>query len=89
MVYVHWGSENTDELDWAQKDQALKLAQSGADLIIGDHSHCLQGIDVVEGVPVFYSLGNFLFSSKTLDTCLVKTVIEDGKISRLQFLPVH
>lgn len=87
VVYVHWGSENTDELDWAQKDQALKLAQSGADLIIGDHSHCLQGIDVVEGVPVFYSLGNFLFSSKTLDTCLVKTVIEDGKISRLQFLP--
>jgi len=87
VVYVHWGSENTDELDWLQKDQALKLAQSGADLIIGDHSHCLQGIDVVEGVPVFYSLGNFLFSSKTLDTCLVKAVIEDGKINRLQFLP--
>lgn len=87
VVYVHWGSENTDELDWAQKDQALRLAQSGADLIIGDHSHCLQGIDVVEGVPVFYSLGNFLFSSKTLDTCLVKAVIQDGKISGLQFLP--
>lgn len=87
VVYVHWGSENTDELDWSQKDQALKLAQSGADLIIGDHSHCLQGIDVIEGVPVFYSLGNFLFSSKTLDTCLVKAVIEDGKISKLQFIP--
>lgn len=87
VVYVHWGSENTDELDWSQKDQALKLAQSGADLIIGDHSHCLQGIDVIEGVPVFYSLGNFLFSSKTLDTCLVKAVIEDGRISKLQFLP--
>lgn len=87
VVYVHWGSENTDELDWAQKDQALKLAQSGADLIIGDHSHCLQGIDVIEGVPVFYSLGNFLFSSKTLDTCLVKAVIADGKISKLQFVP--
>lgn len=87
VVYVHWGSENTDELDWAQKDQALKLAQSGADLIIGDHSHCLQGIDIVEGVPVFYSLGNFLFSSKTLDTCLVKAVIKDGEIDRLQFLP--
>jgi len=87
VVYVHWGSENTDELDWSQKDQALKLAQSGADLIIGDHSHCLQGIDVIEGVPVFYSLGNFLFSSKTLDTCLVKAVIEEGKISKLQFIP--
>lgn len=87
VVYVHWGSENTDELDWLQKDQALKLAQSGADLIIGDHSHCLQGIDVVEGVPVFYSVGNFLFSSKTLDTCLVKVVLKDGQISKLQFLP--
>lgn len=87
VVYVHWGSENTTELDWAQKDQAKKLAQAGADLIIGNHSHCLQGIEMIEGVPVFYSLGNFLFNSKTVDTCLVKAEIEEGKLSRLQFIP--
>lgn len=87
VVYVHWGSENTTELDWAQKDQAKQLVQAGADLIIGNHSHCLQGIEVIDGVPVFYSLGNFLFNSKTLDTCLVKAEIKNGELSGLQFVP--
>ena len=87
VVYVHWGSENTTELDWAQKEQARRLAESGADLIIGNHSHCLQGIEVIEGVPVFYSLGNFLFNSKTLDTCLVKATVREGELSSIQFVP--
>lgn len=87
VVYVHWGSENTTEPDWAQKEQAKMLAQSGADLIIGDHSHCLQGIEMIEGVPVFYSLGNFLFNSKTLDTCLVKATVKEGQLNSLQFVP--
>lgn len=88
VVYVHWGSENTTELDWAQKEQAKMLAQSGADLVIGDHPHCLQGMEIIEGVPVFYSVGNFLFNSKTLDTCLVKATVKDKTLSSLQFVPV-
>lgn len=87
VVYVHWGTENTTELDWAQKEQARKLVESGADLVIGNHAHCLQGIEVIDGVPVFYSLGNFLFNSKTVDTCLVKATVRDGKLDSLQFIP--
>lgn len=87
VVYVHWGTENTTELDWAQKEQARKLVESGADLVIGNHAHCLQGIEVIDGVPVFYSLGNFLFNSKTVDTCLVKATVRDGKLNSLQFIP--
>lgn len=87
VVYVHWGAESTIELDWAQKDQAKRLAEAGADLVIGDHSHCLQSIEMIDGVPVFYSVGNFLFNSKTLDTCLVKATIKDGELSSLQFVP--
>lgn len=60
VVYMHWGTENVAEPDWAQKDQSVMLAEAGADLIIGDHPHCLQPIDYVNGVPVVYSLGNFL-----------------------------
>lgn len=89
VVYVHWGSENTTELDWAQKEQAKRLAESGADLVIGNHSHCLQGIEMINNVPVFYSLGNFLFNSKTVDTCLVKATVKEGKLSSLQFVPAQ
>ena len=87
IVYIHWGTENTDVPDWAQLDQAPKIADAGADLIIGDHSHCLQPIQYVNGVPVVYSLGNFLFNSKELDTCLVKAVVTEEGLESLQFLP--
>lgn len=89
VVFVHWGTENTDELDWAQRDQSVEYAEAGADLIIGAHPHCLQEIQMIHGVPVFFSLGNFWFNSKTIDTGLVKVTIsaEDASISSLQFIP--
>lgn len=87
IVYIHWGTENTVELDWAQLDQAPKIAEAGADLIIGDHPHCLQPIQYVNDVPVIYSLGNFLFNSRQIDTCLVKAVIDDEGLKMLQFIP--
>ncbi len=79
VVYVHWGSENTDLVEASQRELAEKYVAAGADLIIGDHSHCLQGIDYVNGVPVFYSLGNFWFNSKTVDTCIVIATIKTEK----------
>ena len=87
VVYVHWGSENTTQIDWAQTDQARDYVAAGADLIIGDHPHCLQMIDYIEGVPVIYSLGNFWFNSKTIDTGLLKVKIDQTGISKLEFLP--
>ncbi|MDO5572648.1 MAG: CapA family protein [bacterium] len=88
IVYVHWGSENTDLVEASQRDLAAAYVEAGADLIIGDHSHCLQGIDYIDEVPVFYSLGNFWFNSKTLDTCLIRVTLDsEHRIQRLNFLP--
>lgn len=87
IVYIHWGTENTDVPDWAQLDQAPKIVDAGADLIIGDHPHCLQPIQYVNGVPVVYSLGNFLFNSRQIDTCLVKAVVGENGLESLQFIP--
>lgn len=87
VVYIHWGTENTDELHWAQEWQAPELVKAGADLIVGDHPHCLQGIDYIEGVPVFYSIGNFWFNSKSLDTGLLKVVLDERGSLTCQFLP--
>lgn len=87
IVYIHWGTENTAEPDWLQLEQAPRIVEAGADLIIGDHSHCLQPIQYVEGVPVVYSLGNFWFNSRQVDTCLVKAVVNEEGLKSLQFLP--
>lgn len=38
-----------------------RIADAGADLIIGHHPHVPQGIQVHQQVPICYSLGNFAF----------------------------
>lgn len=92
IVFVHWGTEKTDVVREWQKSAANDFTESGADLVIGMHSHCLQGIDYVNGAPVFYSLGNYIFNSNTQDTCLITVTLDTSKseetgIKSLQFVP--
>lgn len=61
IVYMHWGVEKTNQPAQYQKDYVQKMVEAGADAIIGSHPHWLQGFEYYNGVPVAYSLGNFLF----------------------------
>lgn len=87
IVYLHWGTENEAAIDWAQEKQAPEVVAAGADLIIGAHPHCLQRISVVQGVPVMYSLGNFWFNSKTVDTGMIKVTLNQNGLQSYQFIP--
>ena len=62
VAYVHWG-ENYEELVPRQRTVAASFARAGYDLVIGAHPHIAQEIEVVDGMPVLYSLGNFAFGS--------------------------
>lgn len=87
IVFVHWGTEGTDQYGSDQVALAEAFVGAGADAIIGGHTHCLQGMTYMEDVPIIYSLGNFWFSQTTLDTGLSQLVIkEDGSI-RFRFIP--
>jgi poly-gamma-glutamate synthesis protein (capsule biosynthesis protein) len=37
------------------------IAELGAHAVIGHHSHVIGGYEVYQGVPIIYSLGNFIF----------------------------
>ena len=87
ICYIHWGEESSEELHWAQTDQAKKMVDAGADLIVGAHPHIWQKVEYINGVPVIYSLGNFWFNSKTMDTGLLKVVLQDDGIDSIQLLP--
>ncbi len=41
------------------------FAENGADAVIGHHPHCISGYEVHNNVPIFYSLGNMLFTKNT------------------------
>jgi len=42
-----------------------RIADAGADLIVGHHAHVPQGVEICNGVPICYSLGNFVFYQET------------------------
>ncbi len=87
VVFIHWGTESTQEIDYLQRDQAKEIADAGANLIIGTHPHVLQKIDYVDGVPVVYSTGNFIFNSKTIDTCMIIATLHKNGSTNIQFVP--
>ncbi|MBQ2825280.1 MAG: CapA family protein [Clostridia bacterium] len=63
VVFFHGGEEGRHEPDNFKIDACRDLANSGlCDLIVGAHPHVLQPLEVVNDVPILYSLGNFCFA---------------------------
>ncbi|WIF94061.1 CapA family protein [Caminicella sporogenes] len=65
IVSIHWGKELKSYPQPSDIIFAKKLIDSGADCIMGHHPHVLQGIQFYKNRPIIYSLGNFIFSSKS------------------------
>ena len=70
MVLPHWGAEYSLTHSKEQETLAMKLAQDGADIIIGAHPHVVQdyGTLTENGVPVIYSLGNCISNMSAANT---------------------
>lgn len=87
IVYVHWGTEQNPHFEKDQMALADAYIEAGADAIIGGHTHCLQGCEYREEVPIIYSLGNFWFNSNKLDTGIAQLVIQKDGSMDFRFLP--
>jgi len=61
VVFPHWGNEYQPTPSAAQTEAAHLFIDSGADAVIGAHPHVIQTYENYKGVPIIYSLGNFLF----------------------------
>lgn len=72
VAVVHWGTEYSYDLEDVQLSTGKAYLDAGADAIIGGHSHCLQGMEFYNEKPIIYSLGNYWFNSKTLDSMLIQ-----------------
>ncbi len=78
IAYVHWGKERVHTTTPYQQKTAKEIAEAGVDYILGSHPHALQPYEEItvggRTVPVIYSLGNFLSSSR-LGQCTRDTMI--------------
>ena len=61
VVYFHWGKEGSYEVRDYQIDLAHRCVDLGCKAVLGAHPHRVQGIELYKGVPIFYSLGNFVY----------------------------
>lgn len=61
VISLHWGQENIFQISEQQKELARKLCDAGADIILGHHPHWFQGMEIYNGKPIVYNLGNFIF----------------------------
>ncbi len=61
IPYFHWGHEGSHDIRDYQIELAHLCVDLGCKAVLGAHPHRLQGIEVERGVPIFYSLGNFVY----------------------------
>jgi len=88
MVIIHGGNECYSLPSPRVVDTYRFFADAGADIVIAHHTHCYSGYEIYNGIPIFYSLGNFIFdwSYKRIDSwyigcALLLDIDEKGAIS--------
>lgn len=61
IIFPHWWQEYKIKPNKKQQDLAHSIIESGADIIIGSHSHIFWEVENYKGKYIFYSLGNYIF----------------------------
>jgi poly-gamma-glutamate capsule biosynthesis protein CapA/YwtB (metallophosphatase superfamily) len=83
IAMPHWGPEDTSEPNSYQLHFAQVAVDAGADVVVGNHTHVVQAIQQINGIDVFYGLGNFVFD-QTWDLAH-----QQGVILQLHFTGTH
>lgn len=88
VVFVHWGIERANNPEEYQRNLAKQYIDAGADLVVGNHPHVPQGIEYYKGVPIVYSLGNYIFNQNMVDTYALKVLWDIEGNTTLQVVPI-
>lgn len=92
IAMPHWGPEDVPVPNWIQRQLAQQLVEAGADLVMGNHTHVVQAMQEIDGVPVFYGLGNFVFDQGLRDHqqgVILKVYFDGKRYAGYEFIPTH
>ncbi len=91
VVMPHWGKEYVATPEPVQVDLAHAAVDAGADLVIGGHAHWPKGMEVYEGKPIFYGVGNFLldqsWSEETSTGIFAEITLYGDRVVQVQPVP--
>jgi len=90
----HWGANFVERPSAEFRSFARRVIELGADIYHGHSAHICQGIEIYQGKPILYDTGNFI-DDYAVDpllrndrSCLFKLMFEQGKLLRIELLPV-
>jgi poly-gamma-glutamate synthesis protein (capsule biosynthesis protein) len=93
VVLAHGGAEYRSRPSDEARKLYARFADAGAALVIGSHTHLLQGCAARSGSLIAYSLGNFLFTlgdepPEAYPSAVLEFLVYKGKVRGLLPYPV-
>lgn len=92
IVYFHWGTEYRHDVTASQIEIAHAAVDFGASFVVGAHPHVLQGVELYSSVPIYYSIGNFVFDKQipdgTDEAVILQLTIDRNGIVAIEEIPV-
>ncbi len=84
ILSLHWGCEHTRHASVDQVRLGRQFVDAGASIILGHHSHVVQGIDHYKAGIIVHSLGNFVFDkhhNKCRESIILTINLTKNKLS--------
>lgn len=93
IVTYHWGAEYRAQPDESQKTLGRLTIDWGADLVIGNHPHWIQPVEIYKGKLITYAHGNYIFdqewSQKTKEGVIGRYTFTDKQLTGVEYFPLE
>ena len=93
IPFFHWGRESRTIPEPYQLELGHAAIDAGAAAVLGSHPHVLQGIELYQGRPIFYSLGNFVFGGnwdpKDKMTAMIRIEADARGVRKTEIIPAY
>ena len=91
IVFPHWGTEYDPTPFASQKKLARAIIDAGSDMVIGNHAHWAAALEVYQGRPIWYALGNFVFdqtwSEPTMEGITLELTFDGATLVQARMRP--
>lgn len=91
VVSLHWGDEFIDYPSPSQVQLARNIIDLGVHLVLGHHSHTMQGVEHYNSGLILYSLGSFvkdLWPLKLRESVILKCELSSQGIKDFTMVPI-
>lgn len=92
IVSLHWGDEFIDYPSPKQINLAHEIIDAGVHLILGHHSHTIQGIERYKNGLIAYSLGSFvkdLWKHNLRESLILKCKLSVEGVTSFEIVPIY